>query len=818
MDDQSIEPTTLPERRPAWLNSRWAILLAAGLLVLAGLVIYSNSFSGEFIWDDIDSIPNNPTLHEWSSLARFLTPLGRGETVTGRPLLNISFALNYAVGGLNVWGYHAVNLALHILNALLLFEVVRRTLQLPPLKARYEGAALGLAWAIALLWLVHPLLGEAVAYIVQRAESLAALFFLLVLYSVVRARQSRRPVWWYLSAVGSCWLGVATKETVTIAPLVVLLYDRTFWGRSFRKALRQRWGLYLGLVASWSLFAGMGTYSLYAKRIDTPDAWRYACTQPGVILFYLRMVFWPVGQSHEYSFPAAKTVGAVLPWACVLGLLLAVTMWGVVKRRGWGFLGASFFLILTPSSSIMPLDQFACDRRMYLSLAAVLTLVVCGGYALGQRWAGRFWQRGKVAVGISLVTLTAVVLGILTFRHNEIYRDEVSLWRSLVACGRNPAWACNGLGIALAKQGHSGEALDCYEDALRADPDFPMAHNNLGIALFSTGHLEEAVKHFQEALRLQPDLAEVHYNLGNALSTLNRLEEAIAHYEAALRINPNSAAVHYNLASKLADQGRLPEAIEHYETALRIKPDFSNAHNNLGGVLMRAGRTQEALAHYEAVSQANPNHAAAHSNWGVALAALNRLPEAIEHYQQALQIQPDCADVHCNYGDALANSGRAEEAIEHYRIAARLNPNLPQAHLKLSLLAAQTGKVREAIDHGREIVRLMPDQSQSHLFVAWLIASHDISVEEDVKHAVAIAEQACNLTGRRDVACLDALAAAYAAARRFDEAVATAKEAWQMAQASGQDSLAEEIHIRLQLYRDRKPYREPTTKTHTQEK
>jgi tetratricopeptide (TPR) repeat protein len=742
------------------------------LIVLAGLIVYANSFSGEFVWDDVDSIPNNPTLREWSSFSQFLVPHGKGETVTRRPLLNASFALNYALGGLNVWGYHATNLAIHILNGLLLFGIVRRTLQLPPLKARYEGAALGLAWAIAMLWLVHPLQGESVAYIVQRAESLAGLFFLLVLYSVVRARQSSRRVWWYVLAVVNCWLGVATKEIVAIAPLVVLLYDRAFWGGSFREALRRRWGVYLGMVASWVPLAGLVACT-YSAKVGRLDLWSYASNQPGVILFYLRLAFWPVGLCHEYSLPMAKTIGGILAPTCLLGLLVAVVLWGLVKGRGWGVVGASFFLALAPSSSIVPLMQLACDRRMYLPLAAVVTLVVLGGFALGQRLTGRFFQRGTLAVGISLVTLAAVVLGTLTFRHNEVYQDNISLWRNIVANGRDPAWACHGFGDILAKQGRFSEAIEYYERAVRLKPDYASAHNNLGVVLLNRGRLQEAVEHFEEALRLQPRYADAHDNWAAALLSMGRAEDAIAHCEAALRLNPACANAHYSWGNALLNLGRFAEAVEHYKMALEIQPTFATVHDNWGSALLRQGNFTEAIEHFKLAANSDPQDIIAHHNWGCTLSILNRRAEAIEHYRRAVEIQP-------NY------------APSYYRLAKDLYA---------------MGRPAEAIERGLQAVRLLPNEVEMVQFVASLLALHEGSEGGDPEKAIQLAQHVCRLTNHRDAACLDTLAAAYASAGRFDDAVTTAKEAWQMVQAAGQGSLAEEIHIRLQLYRDRKPYR-----------
>ncbi len=199
------------------------------------LAVYSNSLSGEFVFDDIGAIKDNPTIRNLWPLGPVLSP-PPGTTSGGRPLLNFSFALNYALGGLNVWGYHAVNLAIHLANALLLFGVLRRSFALPALREKFGGGAVGLSFAIALLWAVHPLQTESVTYIVQRAESLVALFYLLVLFCVIRGAGSARPAGWYAGAIAACLLGMSAKEVMVTAPAVVLLYAGASWrGRSGRR-------------------------------------------------------------------------------------------------------------------------------------------------------------------------------------------------------------------------------------------------------------------------------------------------------------------------------------------------------------------------------------------------------------------------------------------------------------------------------------------------------------------------------------------------------------------------------------------------------
>ena len=777
-------PTSVPPAAPgpSCLRSRWATLLAAGLIVVAALAAYANSFSGPFLYDDVSSISDNPTIRRLSAIREVLSPPRNGETVSGRPLLNLSFAIDYAIGGKTTTTYHGTNLTIHILNGLLLFGVLRQTFCWPVLRSHFGHAATGLALTIAILWTIHPLQTESVTYIVQRAESLASLFYLLVLYCMIRGMRSEWPVGWYVAAATCCWVGAATKETVCTAPVVALLYDRTFVASSFRESFRRRWGVYVGLAASWTLLVGLQwSTGLLGRREETGslDAWSYIRSQPGVLLHYLRLSVWPSRLCFSHDWPVAKTLVAILPAMTALGLLVTATVRGLTGGRTWGFVGAWFFLILAPTSSVLPLGQLAFEHRMYLPLAAVVTAVVVGGYMVGEGLArrGRLPGHAGMVAGVCLVTLAAVVLGLLTFRRNEAYRTELAIWEDTVVKAPQNASAHNTLGVELTNCDRLSEAIEHYQEAVRLKPDWAAAHNNLGAAFTESGRLEEAIEQYQQAVQLQPENPSAHFNLAGVLKTMGRLPEAIEHYQQSVRLQPDHAESHYNLANSLAKSGRPAEAVEHYQEAIRRQPDDAPAHVNLGAVLGELGR----------------------------------LPESLEHYKQALKITPDSAETLNNLAVALVKSGDLSAAIDQFLQAVRLQPGYAEAQFNLSVTLSRVGRIREAIEHSLEAARLAPTQWKLVRFAAWLLATHEPAEGGDPMRAVELAERACTLSGRRGIVCLDTLAAAYASAGRFDDAVATAKEAWQMAHAAGQGALAEEIHIRLQVYRDRKPYREPVT-------
>jgi tetratricopeptide (TPR) repeat protein len=776
--DSAIASVKSVASRSPWTGSRRGIWLAAAIVVLAGLVAYVNSFSGPFIFDDRLSILENPTIRQLWPLGPVLTPPADGRTVTSRPLFNLSLAVNYSLGETNPWGYHVANLAIHLICGLLLLGVARRTFLLPSMRACYGDAAWELATAIAVLWTVHPLQTESVTYISQRAESLAGLFYLLVLYGVVRGSQSSHGARWYLLAVGACFLGVGVKEPVVTVPVVVLLYDRAFLEDTYKSTLQRRWGLYPGLLASWGFQIYLESrtgFTGVVGQMGSVGVWDYARSQLGVILHYLQLSFWPHPLCLDYAWSVAHTMGEVLPGPIIVGGLGVVTVWGVIKGERWGFLGAWFFLILAPTSSIMPLPHLAFEHRMYLSLAAVVAGVVVGVYNGGRKLVERGWVSVRVVtVGETCaVALATAVLGCLTFARNVTYSSELLVWEDTAANAPHNPEAHYNYGLALAKAGRSREALTQYRRAVELRPGYADAFNNWGSVLLDLNELEQAADQFRQALKIDPKHSGAQNNLGLALVGLGRPQEGMKCFQKAIQLTPSDAGAHANMALALTSLGRGEEAIEWCQKALKCWPDFPRAQ----------------------------------FNWGAALASTGRFSQAIEHYQEALRLQPENSEVHYNWGVAAASLDRPAEAIDHYQQALGLDPDFAPAHLNLSSLLARSGRGSEAIEHAKEAARRMTDQPELVSSLAWLIASLGSADTNNKAMAVELAEQACKATGRRDIKLLDTLAAVYAMAGRFADAVATASDAWQEAQAAGQTSLAEDIHMRLQLYRDGKAYR-----------
>ena len=583
----------------------WQVFFACIAIAVAVFAAYANSFSGPFVFDDQLSIVENPTIQRLSWGALF-PPRGQGLTVEGRPLLNLSLALNHAVSGTNVWSYHALNIAIHLLAALTLFGLVRRTF----LIVNFESATVG-ALATAALWAVHPLQTESVTYVVQRTESLMGLFYLLTLYAFVRGAAAGRQSFWFALSAVSCALGMATKEVMVSAPLMVLLYDCTFVAGSFRNAWREHWKLYLGLATTWVLLGllvlGAGNRGGTIGVSAGVTWWQYGTCQARAMVHYLRRALWPSPLIFDYGSDFV-TWTEFAPPALLDVALLTLTAWALWRRPlgpaqgrpALGFVGAWFFVILAPTTSVVGgTRQMLAEHRMYLSLAAVVVLFVVGLHA----WLGRrSWL---------VWTTLALALAAATLQRNTDYRSELTLYADTVAKRPNNVHARYNLAKALAEAGRPEEAVVQGLEAVRLRPSLASAHYNLANALSAAGRFSEAVGHYEEALKHRPDYAKAHYNLGNALVRLGRKDDAIPHYRAAVRVDPGYLDAYNNLGGALLDLRRFTDAAEQFQQVLRINPNLAETHTNLGAVYFFEGRSAEAVAEYERALSLDPGFAPA---------------------------------------------------------------------------------------------------------------------------------------------------------------------------------------------------------------
>ncbi len=585
------------------------------LIVAAGVAVYFNGLDCGFVLDDGRWIAENLRIRQ-------LWPVG--PVLSGRrPTFDLSLAINYAFGGVDVLGYHAVNLLIHLVAGLSLYGIVRRTLLLDPFRNALGRSSAMLAAAVALLWTVHPLQTQSVTYLTQRSESLMGMFYLLTLYCLVRGAGPSRRVFWYATGVACCALGMGSKAVMVTAPVVILLYDRVFLSSSFAEALRRRWALYLGLAGTWSVvwWTGVGRGVLssshrvatvgFSYKGITPA--EYAQTQFGVLVKYLSLSLWPDPLCLDYTWPVARTAAAIFFPALLVTALIGGVVWAFLRRPWLGFLGAWFFLILAPTSSVIPIKDPLFEHRMYLPLAAVVTLaVIVGRQALHRLAAYRSLSDSKrTLISVMVVLAIGGSLGYGTIRRNEDYRDELTMWQDVVTKRPDNVRARYNLGSKLLEFDRVDEAAASLRAALKLDPHHILAHYNLGKCLARTGNADEAAQQYLEALRIDPNMADAHSDLGNVLARKGRSDEAIVHYREAIRANPQYIQAYYNLGAVLLGLQETDEAVEVLRQGAQVSPEAARIRFALGNAYAQQGEITEATREYRKTLQIQPGHTGA---------------------------------------------------------------------------------------------------------------------------------------------------------------------------------------------------------------
>jgi tetratricopeptide (TPR) repeat protein len=630
---------------------------------------------------------------------------------------------------------------------------------------------------VAAVFAIHPLRVESVAWIAERKDVLSGVFFMLTLWAY--ARYARQPSRWHYVAVALWYgLGLLCKNTLVTLPFVLLLLD--WWplhrvtldeagGPAGRMAIigklaKEKIPLFLLSVGSCVATALVPEKLPGSERLLFLERIENAVVSYGI---YLRQMIYPAGLAIPYPNPPNG-----LPfWEVALALvLLAAISIGVLacwKKRPFLLVGWLWYLgMLVPMIGIVQISYYAhADRYTYLPQIGIYVAVT---------WLAAECRLSRAAFG-SLMTGVLAVLMFCAWKQTAYWKDNEILWT---------------------------HTLDCTTVN-------EIAHYNFGNALFHKGRVDAAIPQYREALQISPDSADVHDNLGNALLQKGSVDEAITHYQSALQIKSNLPGAQNNLGNALLQEGKVDEAIAHYQKALEINPHYEQAHNGLGSALLEKGSVDEAIIQYREALQIKPDHANAQANLGIALFRKGSVDEAIVHFQKALEIKPDNASAQVNFGAALLQKDRVDEAIGHYQKALEINADYADACSGLGNAFLQKGSMAEAIAQYQKALQLKPVNPEVQNNLAWLLATCSKAFLRNGNKAVELARQANALTGGDKPVILATLAAAFAEAGRFSEAVETAQHALRLAEAQSNASLAGQLQLEMKLYQAGSPYHLP---------
>ena len=696
-------------------------LLILLLIATAAIVVYANSTSGSFLFDDRNLIVDNPTVHS-------LYPLGKHFSGT-RPVTQFSFALNYHFGGLDVAAYHYVNIAIHTLAAMFLYGLLHLTFRSSVFDESTREYALWIAAIAALVWTVHPLNTQAVTYIVQRGESMmgmsmfAFLFFIALSNSVSFGSKASLLIAFLALAVG-----LGSKQVMVMALPVALLYQRAFFSDSWREVFKGRWWFWslcvlpfvVGIVVFLPGILGDVGGAGFGLELVSPT--EYLATQPQVVLHYLRLMFWPVPLVFDYGWPPEKDVATIAITASIVGVIFLLFVAMFWKAPHWSFWGLAFFLVLAPTSTILPLQDLAVEHRTYAPTAFIVAGVIAILFALAQRVLG---DNTNLLVGC-LAGLIVCGLGYLTTQRNLDYQQPTKMWQDVidktVGAGRENMFAgrtyCN-LGKAHGDLEDWDESIKWLELALQEE-SFPVdVHGNLARAFMATGNLVRAKQEVIKAISIDPENAKLIQQAGLISAMEKDHAQAEFHFRRALEKQPKDKLVVMNLAQSLVDQRKYEEATEMYEAAINLDPKFVDARRRQLNTYLRFGKTKEseqALADYRSVIPEDPY---VDFYQGEIFLRQKKLNEAIPFWEKSLRADPPPKGVHFQLGNAYRLKGNGEKAQRHYENAIRFEPNNVQALNNLGGMVAKKNP-RLAIGYFERVTAIAPDFVQAQYNIASL--------------------------------------------------------------------------------------------------
>ena len=705
----------------------WGALASVLLITTA---TYSMSFDGPFIFDDTTAIVDNEHIRQlWPLTQAMGSP--RLSTVAGRPLVSFTLAINYAISGLDSWSYHVMNLLLHLMCAWVFLFLIIRTLSLPSIPGWLRRRAVLVGWLTTLIWAVHPINSETVIYVIQRTELLVALFMLLAFDALRRSSVSERGRIWQLLVVFYVVLGLLCKEVAAVMPLALLLYDRAFLSGSFGRALRARWLMYLVLISTWVLAGWLAAMGHRGGLGGSELAWRYLLTQGGVILMYLRLLFFPYPLAITYHVPLAEGVVDSLPGSLVVLALLATTVYGLFRYPKTAFLGACFFLILAPTSSVIPImTEVAGERRMYLPGAAVLILVVIWALALLRRCRLRWPRIGAPEpwMAASIVSLS-IAAGMATFVRSHDFDTQISIWEQTWRVQPKSKIAM----MNLATQYIGDERLEEGERMLRRveriaphERKLPM---NWGSLFYHRGQYKEAAERYIEASLSDP------HHAGTALAyaglcygLLGDDEKAHEMYMKALAVDPGNRRARNFMATKHAKRGNPDQTIQILQELLAENEDYGSAHANLAIALDQAGYFDDARRHFQRAASLEPRSLEVLQNYGAFEARHDNLDEAERVLRRALGISPDHRKSLTTLAAVLRQAGRLDESDRIYRPLLDEYPEDAVVRVNYAVLLAARNKFDEAADQLNAALEIDPDHDEAKKglsFLAKMRESHE---------------------------------------------------------------------------------------------
>jgi len=704
-----------PLLKPITGLARPDVVLVAGLLMAAVVacvvVTHWPVLSAQATaFDDSEYLFNNPTLLKpgWASAKRVFREVLHSPQVDGyyEPLTLVSLMIDVARGGAieQLRPFHQVSLALHVLNTLLVIVLIQRLF-----------GNLYVAAGIGLLFGLHPMTVEPIAWVWER-KTVLAMFFALLSLIFYLAGVRRGTKWgWQGASLLAFVLSLLAKPTGTPLPVLLLLLDywplrRLSWKGALEKIP------FFAVAAVSAVITVLSTRNNAGVTMPVAADWLKMPLKIGYLnTFYLGKIVWPSRLSSLYEMPDPMSLSN--PWV-LAGVLATVILfvaivfslrWTRAVLVGWLF----FFLAILPTLGVIGYSWVnASDKYAYLPAIGLLLPLA----ALLDRCMSVFSARAAAKIIMALAVLVpAGAYAVAARSCLRNWQTTESLTRYMVDLAPRAKYPRNDLGAAYLRSERIDEAIACFLEALRLDWNYPMAHYNLGAAYAKKEMYAQAIEHYEMAVKLDGRYADAHNNLGLALMKTGRAQEAVRHYLRAIELDPESYVAHFNLADALAAANRGEEAIRQYRIAIGIRPDLADAYCNLSAELSRQGRYGEAAEEARLAIARRPGYATAHYNLAVGLQNLKNTAEAATHLYEAIRLKPEFAEARNNLGAILFSQGHVDQAMQQFQELVRLKPDWIDARYNLGYILESQGKLPEAAEQYRRILQLDPRNADAKL-------------------------------------------------------------------------------------------------------
>ncbi len=653
------------------------------IIFFVGLIIYSNSFKCSFHLDDRNSIMENVSIRNLSDIGAIW------NYNHSRFIPYLSFAINYHFGELNVWGYHFVNVLIHLITSGLVWWLTMLLFSTPGLKSHSLAEhKKSIALFTALLFVSHPLATQSVTYIVQRMAAMVAMFYFLSLTLYIKARISENNgvsrYFLFGGAIVAAILALLTKENAFTLPFTIVLIEIFFLSTNTPKIRfnDKRVIFLLTAIASMAVIFSISFSGSIFKPLPASggnnfvvSSMDYLLTQFSVILTYVRLLILPINQNLDYDYPLATSffaLGTLFSFLIFISLIsLAIYLFNKNRIVSFGIFW--FFITLAVESSIIPIADLIFEHRTYLPSFGFFLIISSLGYM--------FLRKNNKSILLALFIVLIATYSGMTFQRNKVWKDELSLWNDVITKSPNKARPYMNRGVAYWSMDQREKALADYAKAVELNPKYySLAYFNLGVAYASFNQWEKAIDSYTKSLEINPENSEAYASRAVAYGNLNQMDKALADFQIAITKNPNNQNNYYNRGNIYMSKQQWAEAVNDYTKAIEIDPRYIDSYSNRAIVYGSTGELEKAIIDCSKVIELDPNYIKAYNNRAITYGSLKKWKEAIADYSTVIQFAPKNKSAYYSRGVGYTNTEQWELAAADFAKVLELDPSDPLAN------------------------------------------------------------------------------------------------------------------------------------------